>query len=69
MYDGRTKLAEQVAEEVRGHFGDKVCKQMVPRSVRFVGGALVRSTDHDLRSFVSGRRCVPSVAKEVAGDE
>ncbi len=34
MYDGRTRLASQVAEEVRGHFGDLVLKTMIPRSVR-----------------------------------
>ena len=34
MYDGRTKLADQVANEVRSHFGDKVCKTVIPRSVR-----------------------------------
>jgi len=34
MYDARTKLAEQVASEVRAHFGDKVCRNIVPRTVR-----------------------------------
>ncbi|MEV6136228.1 ParA family protein [Nocardia sp. NPDC051990] len=34
MYDGRTKLADQVAEEVRGHFGDVVLKSVIPRSVK-----------------------------------
>ena len=34
MYDARTKLAEQVAGEVRAHFGDKVCRNIVPRTVR-----------------------------------
>jgi chromosome partitioning protein len=34
MYDARTKLAEQVANEVRTHFGGKVCRNVVPRSVR-----------------------------------
>ncbi|MGH9104207.1 MAG: ParA family protein [Acidimicrobiales bacterium] len=34
MYDARTKLAEQVAEEVRQHFGAAVCKVVVPRTVR-----------------------------------
>jgi chromosome partitioning protein len=34
MYDARTKLAEQVVEEVREHFGDKVCRTVVPRTVR-----------------------------------
>lgn len=34
MYDGRTKLADQVAEEVRNHFGDAVLRSMIPRSVK-----------------------------------
>ena len=34
MYDARTKLADQVATEVRKHFGDKVCRVIVPRTVR-----------------------------------
>lgn len=34
MYDGRTKLSEQVAEEIRKYFGDKVYKTAIPRAVR-----------------------------------
>ncbi len=34
MYDARTKLSEQVADEVRSFFGSKVCRQVIPRSVR-----------------------------------
>ena len=34
MYDGRTKLADQVTAEVRGHFGDTVLKTVIPRSVK-----------------------------------
>lgn len=34
MYDGRTKLADNVAYEVRKHFGSKVCRSVIPRSVR-----------------------------------
>ncbi|MCU4747855.1 ParA family protein [Streptomyces sp. JH002] len=34
MYDGRTRLASQVAEEVRGHFGKEVLRTNIPRSVR-----------------------------------
>lgn len=34
MYDGRTKLADQVAEEVRSHFGEAVLGSVIPRSVK-----------------------------------
>ncbi|MCV2491262.1 ParA family protein [Geodermatophilus sp. YIM 151500] len=34
MYDGRTKLADQVADEVRNHFGDLVLRAVIPRNVR-----------------------------------
>jgi len=34
MYDGRTRLAAQVADEVREHFGGVVLGPVIPRSVR-----------------------------------
>jgi chromosome partitioning protein len=34
MYDARTKLADQVAAEVRNYFDERVCKTVVPRTVR-----------------------------------
>ena len=34
MYDGRTRLAEQVVDEVRSHFGETVLSTRIPRSVR-----------------------------------
>jgi chromosome partitioning protein len=34
MYDGRTRLATQVADDVREHFGDVVLRTIIPRSVR-----------------------------------
>ncbi|MEZ5171445.1 MAG: AAA family ATPase [Acidimicrobiia bacterium] len=34
MYDGRTRLAEQVESEVRSHFGPKVYETVIPRTVR-----------------------------------
>jgi len=34
MYDARTKLADQVTKEVRAHFGARVCRNVVPRTVR-----------------------------------
>ncbi|GAB3603264.1 ParA family protein [Microbacterium aureliae] len=34
MYDGRTRLAQQVADEVREHFPREVLHTVIPRSVR-----------------------------------
>ncbi|MBQ7950779.1 MAG: ParA family protein [Clostridia bacterium] len=34
MYDGRTNLTLQVAEEIKKYFGEKVFKSPIPRSVR-----------------------------------
>jgi chromosome partitioning protein len=34
MFDGRTRLAAGVADEVREHFGDRVLKVSIPRAVR-----------------------------------
>jgi len=34
MFDPRTKLAGQVVDEVRTHFGPTVCENLIPRTVR-----------------------------------
>ncbi|HEX3900552.1 MAG TPA: ParA family protein [Mycobacteriales bacterium] len=34
MYDGRTRLADQVVADVRSHFGGRVLNEVIPRSVR-----------------------------------
>jgi chromosome partitioning protein len=34
MYDARTRLADEVAQQVREHFGDVVLSTVIPRSVR-----------------------------------
>jgi chromosome partitioning protein len=34
MYDARTRLSVDVANEVRKHFSERVCKVMIPRTVR-----------------------------------
>ena len=34
MFDSRTNLSEQVVSEVRQHFGERVYKTVIPRTVR-----------------------------------
>ena len=51
MVDGRTKLAADVSEEVRRHFGDLVFKTVVPRSVR-----LAEAPSHGVPGVVYDRR-------------
>ena len=51
MVDGRTRLAQQVEEEVRRHFGDLVFRTSVPRSVR-----LAEAPSHGLPAIAYDRR-------------
>ncbi|WP_419842413.1 ParA family protein [Candidatus Poriferisodalis sp.] len=34
MFDARTRLAAEVVADVRRHFGDRVCRVVIPRTVR-----------------------------------
>ena len=54
MYDARTKLADQVATEVREHFGEKVCRTDRAPHGAPLRGAVVRSADHHVRSELAG---------------
>lgn len=67
MFDARTKLADQVASEVRAHFGDKVLRQVVPRTVRLSEapsfGQPIITFDPSSRGAIAYRE----LAKEVSG--
>ena len=67
MFDARTNLATQVATEVRSHFGSKVCKTAVPRTVRLSEapsfGQPITTFDPSSRGAVAYRE----LAKEVSG--
>jgi chromosome partitioning protein len=67
MYDGRTKLADQVVSEVRAHFGDKVCESVIPRTVRLSEAPSFGEpiTVHDPTS--RGAHAYRSLALEVSG--
>ena len=69
MYDKRNRLSEQVAQDVRNHFGDKVYRTMIPRNVRvseapsFGQPVLV----YDLKCL--GSQAYLNLAREVVGRE
>ena len=67
MYDARTKLAAQVASDVREHFGAKVCRNIVPRTVRLSEapsfGQPILVFDPSSRGALAYRE----LAKEVSG--
>ena len=67
MFDPRTKLAEQVVEEVRRYFGDRVYDSVIPRTVRLseAPGFGQPITVYDPKS--RGAERYRSLAKEVAG--
>lgn len=69
MFDARTKLSGQVVDEVRAHFGDKVCRQVIPRTVRLSEapsfGQPITVFDPDSRGAVAYRR----LAQEILGTD
>jgi chromosome partitioning protein len=67
MYDARTRLAEQVAKEVRDHFGDTVCRSIVPRTVRLSEAPSFGQPVIVFDSSSRGALAYRELAKEVSG--
>ncbi len=67
MYDARTKLADQISKEVRAHFGERVSRHVVPRSIRLSEapsfGQPITIFDPSSRGAVAYR----GLAKEMSG--
>ncbi len=66
MYDGRTRLASQVAEEVRRYFGDTVLKSAIPRSVRISEAPSYGQTVMTYDAGSSGALSYLEAAREIA---
>ncbi len=66
MYDARTNLAQQVAEEVRSHFPDKTLRTTVPRSVRISEAPSYGQTVMTYDASSSGALAYLEAAREVA---
>jgi len=67
MYDARTKLSDAVVSEVRAHFGDVVCKNIIPRSVRISEAPSFGEPITELDPTSRGAIAYRELAKEVAG--
>ncbi len=67
MYDARTRLAEQVVREVRQHFGDRVCRHVVPRTVRLSEAPSFGQPIILFDSSSRGATAYRELAKEVSG--
>jgi chromosome partitioning protein len=66
MYDARTRLASQVAEEVRNHFGATVLRTVIPRSVRVSEAPSYGQTVMTYDPASSGALCYLDAAREIA---
>ncbi len=69
MYDRRSNLSRQVADDVRAHFGDKVYQTVIPRNVR-----VSEAPSFGLPALVYDLKCLGSqaylnLAREVVGRE
>lgn len=66
MYDGRTRLSSQVADEVRAHFPDEVLEATIPRSVRVSEAPSFAQTVITYDPQSTGARCYQEAAAEIA---
>ena len=73
MYDSRTRLADQVAAEVRNHFADLVLAPTIPRNVRVSEapgfGQTVMTYDAGSRGAIGYLEAAHEIARRGAGME
>lgn len=65
MYDSRTALAEQVHNEIKKHFSDKVFKTVIPRNVRLAEAPSYGKTILEHDKWSKGARAYKQLTKEV----
>jgi len=65
MADSRTSLAEQVANEVKKHFGDLVFKSIIPRNVRLAEAPSHGKPISDHDRWSKGAKAYKQLAKEL----
>jgi chromosome partitioning protein len=65
MYDSRTKLAQQVVDDVRKYFEERVFETIVPRSVRLAEAPSYGKSILEYASYSAGAAAYRSLAREV----
>lgn len=66
MYDKRTSLSEQVLQELKGHFGNKLFNTVIPRNVRLAEAPSFSRTIFEHDKWSRGARAYKNLGKEVA---
>jgi chromosome partitioning protein len=67
MYDTRTRLGEQVVQEVRDHFGEVVCRNMIPRNIKLSEAPSFGQPINTYASSSRGAVAYRELAREVSG--
>ena len=67
MFDGRTKLSNQVVSEVREHFGERVFETMIPRSTKLAEAPSFGQPIIHYDKYSSGAAAYELLAQEVIG--
>lgn len=65
MYDKRNSLSEQVQQEVKNYFGDKLFVSVIPRNVRLAEAPSYGRTIYEHDRWSKGAWAYKSLAKEV----
>jgi chromosome partitioning protein len=65
MYDKRTSLSEQVQQELKNYFGDKLFKTIVPRNIRLAEAPSFGKTIFEHDRWSKGARAYKQLTREV----
>jgi chromosome partitioning protein len=65
MYDSRTTLSDQVMNEVRKHFGQKLFKTIIPRNIRLAEAPSYGKTIQEHDKWSKGARAYKQLSKEL----
>jgi chromosome partitioning protein len=68
MYDARTNLSQQVIDEVKNHFENKVYETIIPRNVRLSEAPSFGQPITEYASNSKGAKAYRNLAKEVRGN-